>query len=681
MKSGRLERAQKITRLMDCFKAGDLTAAQVIAWQLVDADSKDVEARYLLAQIVFKAGGRDAIDLMKTTLELDPLNVAYNNDYGVMLASQGRWNEAVIAYDIAAALDRDNIDVHFNLALALFRTGQNERARGELDLVLAQWADLPAALALDGELLRMEGQPVKAVEALRKAIERGLETSEIYINLAMALEDADRGEEAAEALCKADQVGGADTDAWFHLGNFYLVKGNKILAERYFRQTVKLRPNFAEAYYNLGVLLQEKGDTTAAVECYSCAQAADPYLAVVYNNLGTLEMDEGRLESARTNFKRAVEIDPGSVRAWCNLGSVNYCLHQIEESEAAFRCALDIQPEDAAAHRDLGVLLLLSGRFPEGWSHFYGKSHWQNGDMAAKQPVWTGDDPGEQTLLVHGLQGLGDNLQFARYLPLLSFGRARICFWCPPPLYRLFAFHAAAWRVDILSSTTMDLPPFDVWIDLQSLSWRMGTTLENIPARIPYLASPPELAEKWSTRLAQLSGMKVGIVWSGRIGTYAWQKFRSMHLRQFEPLFKVGGIHWVSLQKGDAAKQIAEEGWSDLILNVMDEVEDFADTAAIVANLDLVIGVDTSVPHLAGAMGKPVWLLNRFSTDWRWLLDREDSPWYPTMRIFRQASLGNWDPVISHMAEVLADRVSENGGNPALILKVPKDLAANPATN
>jgi hypothetical protein len=257
--------------------------------------------------------------------------------------------------------------------------------------------------------------------------------------------------------------------------------------------------------------------------------------------------------------------------------------------------------------------------------------------------------------LVYSEQGLGDSLQFTRYLPLLrrSCPEARIHFGCQTPLFRLLESNAPAWGIEVLPSVvTGDLPSFDVHVALLSLPFRMSTTLTSIPADVPYIAPPPSLVEKWAARLDPLPGRKVGVVWSGS-GILPVSRFRNARLKQLEPLFDVGGISWVSLQKGDASGQIVSEGWPGLILNMMDEAEDFADTAAIVANLDLVISVDTSVPHLAGAMGKPIWLLDRFDADWRWLVGREDSPWYPTMRIFRQTSFGDWDSVIPRVAEAL----------------------------
>jgi hypothetical protein len=220
--------------------------------------------------------------------------------------------------------------------------------------------------------------------------------------------------------------------------------------------------------------------------------------------------------------------------------------------------------------------------------------------------------------------------------------------------------------------------PIDYHILLLSLPYRLGTTLATIPADVPYLEPPGGFIARWRQRLSGLGGKKIGLAWSGD-EAYLSHRFRNMSLRQFLPLLDLPGISWVSLQKGGARGEIEAAGWSGKILDPMDEVVDFAGTAAIIANLDLVLAVDTSVAHLAGAMGVPVWLMNRFDTDWRWLTDRSDSPWYPTMRIFRQTSSGDWDSVMPRVAEALAAWVTEGGGNPARTLATPEVLAASPA--
>lgn len=671
-RDGASDRKREIGQLVTSFAAGDLVAAERIARRLLESGRQDEEALHLLAQIVYRQGrAAESIELMRELLGVNPLQASYNNDYGVMLASLGRWDEAATAYGMAVVLDQNNIDARFNLALALFRTKHKERARVELDRLLALSPALPEAVALNGELLREEERPAEAAEAFMKAIEAGLETSDVYVNLGLALEDLNRGDEAIQALQTADQLDDGDAAACFHLGNFYRNKGDKARAEQFFRRAVSLRPEFAEAHNNLGLLLQESGEAARAAECFEKALSSDPGMDAAHTNLGSSRVREGWMESAIDSFQRALEINPGSAEAWNNLGNVYFRLHRLEEAEDAYRRSLEIKPEYVEADLNLGILLLLRGKLAEGWPSY--ESRWKMPGVAEKrpkfsQPEWTGDPLGSRTLLVYSEQGMGDNLQFVRYLPLLRqrYPEAKIYFWCLPPLYRLFQSCAAAWGIEALPPTVPDgLPPIDVQIALLSLPWRMGTTLENIPANVPYIAPPPGLAEKWAAWLAHLPGRKVGVVWaSGEI--YAFHKFRTVRLKQLEPLLGVEGISWVSLQKGNGASQIVSEGLSGKILDLMDEVEDFADTAAIIANLDLVVSVDTSVPHLAGAMGVPVWLLDRFDTDWRWLLERADSPWYPSMRIFRQTSFGDWNSVMPRAAEALAAWVAEQGGTAAL---------------
>ncbi|MDR2786884.1 MAG: FkbM family methyltransferase [Candidatus Accumulibacter sp.] len=692
-------RAEKIGRLAARFDAGDLAAAEDVARGLVADDPRDEQALHFLAQILFRQGQakkiadltQEAADLMKTVLEIDPTNASYNNDYGVMLAALGRWWDAAAAYEMASVLDRNHFDARFNLALALFHIGQRERARAGLDQVLALRPDLPDALALDGELLRAEGEPAKAVEAFRKAIERGSETPIVHVNLGLALREAGRDEEALEAVRVAERIGDADANTCFQLGNFYRGEGktgdkdrgegktgDKALAERHYRRALALFPDFSEAYNNLGLVLRDS-DPLQAMECFVYALMSNPACVSAHINLGSMRAQDGLFEASILNFKYALKLDPRSVNARNGLALAYQCMHRLDESEQAFRRSLEVQPEGSEAQTCLGVLLLLCGRYREGWPYY--ENRWRVPDRIEKrpefsQPEWTGDDLGSRTLLVYTEQGYGDNLQFARYLPLLHrrYPQAKLYYWCLPPLLRLFKSHAAGWGVE-LQARTAELPPlsFDARVALLSLPLHLDTTLEDIPADIPYLASPPELIEKWATRLGPLPGKRVGLVWSGS-ESYLSQKRRSVRLKQFGPLLEVGGIHWVSLQKGKEAGQIAEEDLTGRIIDVMDEVEDFADTAAIIANLDLVIGVDTAVLHLAGAMGKPVWLLNRFDTDWRWLLEREDSPWYPTLRIFRQTSFGDWDSVVSRVAETLTGWVIEGGSDPVWTLDVPGAL-------
>ena len=662
--SGYGSRQAALGRLAAFFTAGDFISAERVAREMLASDHDDEEAAHLLAQILNRQGRvSEAVDWMARVCVQNPLCAAYHNDHGVMLAALGRWGEAAQAYTAAVTLNAQHVDARFNLALALFRTKRLAEARIALDQLFGFAPDIPEMDVLQGELLRAEGRPAEAVEALMRAISRGMDSADVHVNLGLALEDMHRGVEAEEALLAANRTAaGKDAAACFHLGNLYRDRGRKDQAEDYYGQALRLRPDFPEAYNNLGLLLQERGESERAKACFDEAVSADPELDAAHTNRGSALLKQGWMDAAIESFKRALEINPASAEAWNNLGNVYYRLHRLEEAEAAYRQATKLKPEYAEAELNLGILLLLRGNFKEGWPSY--ESRWLMPGVAEKrpkfaQPEWTGEPLGTRTLLVYSEQGMGDNLQFVRYLPLLRqrYPEAKIYFWCLPPLYRLFAGCAAHWGIEALPPTVVGgLPPIDVQIALLSLPLRLETELATIPADVPYILPDPALVAKWAARLGDLPGKKVGVVWaSGEI--YAFHRFRTVKLRQLEPLFDVQGISWVSLQKGSGESQIESEGLSGKIFNPMSEVEDFADTAALIANLDLVISVDTSVPHLAGAMGVPVWLLDRFDTDWRWLLDRSDSPWYPSMRIFRQTAFGDWNTVMPFAAEALADRV------------------------
>ncbi|MBI2307779.1 MAG: tetratricopeptide repeat protein [Rhodocyclales bacterium] len=643
---------------VNLFQRGDLAGAETACQHLLQQEPDNEISLYLLAQVLHGRGRpEEAAACLRRLVAINPAQSRYHNDLGVMLAAKGKWPEAEACYRLAVAVDAGNADAVFNHALALLRLKRIDEARSALGRLPVALADLPDVCALRGELARAAGDAELAVREFRKAISLGLSTADVHVNLGLALEDLSREEDAFDELCRAERIDPDDAMACFHLGNSHRARGDIETATRYYRKAIALRPDLAEAHNNLGLLLQPS-DEAAAAECFQRALDIAPNLDAAYTNLGSCRIKQGAMEAAVESFRKALELNPDSHEAWNNLGNVYLRLQRLGEAEHAYRQALRLQPEYREADLNLGILLLLRGDFQAGWPHY--ESRWAMPEISAKrpkfkQPEWLGEPLAGRTLLVYAEQGMGDNLQFARYLPLLRerHPQARILFWSVTPLFRLFANCAARWGVEILPPTVqLDTLSIDCHAALLSLPGRMGTTLESIPAQIPYIVPDRELVERWAARLGKLPGKKVGIVWaSGE--TYVYHRFRTMRLTQLAPLFDIAGVSWVSLQKGRAEAEIAEAGWQARIVDPMGDVEDFADTAALIANLDLVVSVDTSVPHLAGAMGVPVWLLDRFDTDWRWLLDRSDSPWYPAMRIFRQSSFGQWSPVVAAAAEAL----------------------------
>ncbi|MEI7611291.1 MAG: tetratricopeptide repeat protein [Betaproteobacteria bacterium] len=649
-----------IGAIIACFSAGRLAEAERLARQRVEAEGNDETAIHLLAQCLYlQEKFSEAIDFMRRLLEISPTHAGYYNDCGVMQAALGHWSEAEALHRMSLVVDPSGMDAHFNLALMLFRQDKRTEALAELEVLEKMRPDFADLHALRAEILLAEEAPEEAVKSVLKAVELGLNSAEVLVNLSTALSQAGCGTEVEKLLRIALQIAPADSAAHYYLGNLLRAQGKTAEAESHYRQAIAIRPDFAEAHNNLGLTLQDQGDVVSAEEEFKCALNVAPKIGAVYNNLGNCYLKQGKIESARVNFLKAVEYSPELHEAWNNLGELYYRTQRLEEAESAYRQALVLKPDSVEAGLNLGILLLLWGRFEEGWVWY--EKRWEmpatrQNRPRFKQPEWAGEPLAGKTLLIYVEQGMGDNLQFVRYLRVLRerYPTARIYYWCLKPLFRLFSSYAASCGVELLPETVPGgVPPIDYHIALLTVPERLGTRLESIPAEVPYLTPSADLVKAWAVKLAGLNGKKVGLVWaSGE--AYLFHKFRTMQLEQLKPLLEIEGISWVSLQKGDAKSQIAAQGLTDKIVDLMDGAEDFADTAAIIANLDLVISVDTSVPHLAGAMGVPVWLLDRFDTDWRWLLDRTDCPWYPTMRIFRQTSFADWSSVVPRVVDALS---------------------------
>jgi tetratricopeptide (TPR) repeat protein len=357
-------------------------------------------------------------------------------------------------------------------------------------------------------------------------------------------------------------------------------------------------------------------------------------------------------------LERCVQLQPDFPEAHNNLGNAHRDQGRLEEAHACFARALELRPDYADAHWNRALLWLLQGDFEKGLPEY--EWRWQLKDFrrrAHSQPLWNGAPLGEQTLLLYAEQGLGDTVQFIRYAALARRHCGRIVVQCQPPLARLLAGYPG---VDQLVPEGVPLPPFDAHAPLLSLPRLLGTTLDTIPANIPYLHADPGLVALWRDELASGAGFKVGIAWQGST-KYRADRWRSMPLAQFEPLARVPGVRLFSLQKGFGREQVHGAGFpvTDLGGRLDEAHGAFMDTAAVLKNLDLVITSDTVIAHLAGALGVPVWVAVPFLPDWRWLLEREDSPWYPTMRLFRQAQPGRWDEVFQLLAEALGQHVGQ----------------------
>jgi tetratricopeptide (TPR) repeat protein len=612
-----------------------------------------------------QAGALDqALTAYRYVLSLQPEQADALHLLGILAYQQGRHAEAVDSIGRAIRQHRDRAPYHGNLGLALSALGRIEEAA----------AAYRQAVKLDptyleghnnlGNILRSTGQPVAAEASYRRALRLQPNHPVLVNNLASVLLAQARLAEAAEAYRHAIALQPDLAAAYAGLAETLGRSGRFADAEASFREALRLDPRLVEAHDNLGQVLLGLGRLVDAEASFRAALALQPGRAEAWTGLGTALLDQGRHGEAETAFRTALQAKPDLAAAHHGLGHVLYELDRLVESEASCRAAIVSDPEHASAHHNLAHLLLVTGRLDEGWRHF----EWRHALPTADRrrfvpPRWQGEPIEGRTLLIHAEQGLGDTLQFCRFVKLLAAmsntSRARLVFEVQPQLRRLMSGFGT---VAEIVARGEELPAFDLHCPLMSLPGVLGMELETIPADIPYLTVEPERAALWRERLASLEGLRVGLVWAGglrpeRPDLDRVDARRSMALERLAPLAAIPGVSFVSLQKGKAA-----EAPGPLALHDYSEaLDDFADTAALIDALDLVIGVDTAVPHLAGALGKPVWLMNRHDTCWRWLLDRDDSPWYPTLRQFRQQTRGDWDSVVADVATALGRLAAGHG--------------------
>ena len=459
-----------------------------------------------------------------------------------------------------------------------------------------------------------------------------------------------RNPEALDLIGRA--LAARPSSAWAHSNIGLVLRALTRHAEAVasFERALQLDPNDVDTIINLGGTLFALARYEEALAAAERVLALDPSWAEAFNLRGNVLQETGRLAEALASYDRAVAIDPDHA-VFCNRGSALQALNQHREAIASYDRAVALKHDYADAHWNGALARLCIGDLPGGFAKF--EWRWRTGDggPSFRQPLWLGAQPlSGKTILLYAEQGVGDCLQFARYVPLVTERGAQVLLAVHRELKALLSDLA-----DEIFAEGEALPPFDLRCPLLSLPLAFGTTLATIPADVPYVRADEERAARWQARLGASASLRVGLVWSGN-PAHKNDRRRSISFDQLAPLLAAPGVQFVSLQKEVRPSDAEAMGRSPLI-DLAAELHDFADTAAVVASLDLIISVDTAVAHLAGAMGKPVWVLLPFSPDWRWLLERHDSPWYPSAQLFRQPRIGDWASVIARVAEKLRYRV------------------------
>jgi tetratricopeptide (TPR) repeat protein len=436
---------------------------------------------------------------------------------------------------------------------------------------------------------------------------------------------------------------------------YHVSRANALLALGGFEEAIAacqtaLRHNrsSADALQTLGHALTDSRRTEEALAAYRNALRFNPSLPDLHNNLGTALRNLNRLDEAAVQLREALRRTPHDAGVLTNLSSVLKEQGKFDAAETCLRDALRLHPDNPVLHYNLGLLLLLTGRFDEGWRGF--EQRFRASAVPSRRfskPEWHGEPLAGRTLLIYAEQGLGDMIQFSRFLPLVA---GRVVFEVPGRMIRVLSGLPHA--VPAVAAGT-SLPPFDLVCPLMSLPLRLGASIE---ASQPSLSAEPALAERWRSRIGPHS-FKVGIAWQGNPNRHE-DNGRSVPLAEFQPLTRIAGVRLISLQRGFGSEQVGQWPMIETFGDELDSGPDaFVDTVAVMANLDLVISTDTAIAHLAGALGRPVWVPLRAVPDWRWMLDRPDSPWYPTMQLFRQSIHGEWAPVFQRIAQQLGNLV------------------------
>jgi len=541
------------------------------------------------------------------------------------------WDEPVRAVSAALAGFPRPVREDAPAALgALLRDGLADQTAGRAETAMQRYADVlrvdpeqPDALYLSGMFHLAGGRMQQGIALVQHALQRRPAFPAALFNLGMAFHALDREADAVEQFRQALALDPDMAEAHAALGGSLHKLARMEDARAAFLRALELRPDDAMAQLNCGVVLQAMSEIEAAIACY----------------------------------RHCLALQPDNLDGHNNLGTALAALHEMDAAIASYHRALALDPNHAQTHTNLGIALLQAGRYAKGWREWAWRLDTPQGKPEVRgfaQPEWTGAPIPGQILLLHAEQGLGDTLMLCRYVPLaLQRSGAVVILEVQPELVRLL--HAQTQGVQVLPRGAA-LPRFDWHCSLASLPGVFETTLDTVPADIPYLRAIRTAAMRWREKLSEVRGIRVGIVWAGNagLGTKTHNPVdqqRSLPLATLAPLARVPGVALISLQKGPASGQPRPDGM--ILHDWTDELADFADTAALVMCLHLVISVDTATAHLAGALGRPVWLLNRFHPDWRWLLGREDSPWYPTLRQFRQTARDDWTPVIAAVTDAL----------------------------
>lgn len=618
--------APLLTRAVELHRGGHFQEARAAYLAILAADERNAVACCMLGTLAHQQGDAEAaVEWMTRALDLEPRYVLACSNLGLVYLSLGRLEQAEGQLRKALAIDPAFDNAHALLALVL-------RERGDL---------------------------AGAEDALMRALSLNPSNADARNNLGNLCKDAGRLDDAEAHYREALTIRPGGATIWKNLGAVAIARGDWVAAASSFHAAIEAESEAADAWSSLGYALGRAGRLADAEAACRRALALRPDWPDALVNLASVLKDQHDLAAAEVQCRRAIALDPGHAGAWTQLGIIRQAQDDAIDAELCFSRAIGFDPSFATARYNLGAMNLLQGRYKDGFTLLESRfqafpQDYSSGKraelMSDVRRRWNGEPLAGRRLLVWSEQGFGDTLMMLRFLPLLpGLGAGRVTLLCERELRRI-AVSIPGVDAVLVPDDGEQLPEFDVHCPTMSLPFCCRFDGSSSPVPVPYITVSPDAKDTWTGRLPKRDGFRVGVAWAGN-PMLRDDALRSVPLAELAPLSRLDGVQWISLQKGAAVDQIV--CWEAPILDSMNDCRDFADTAALVSRLDLVIAVDTAVVHLAGAMGKRVWLLNRAGSEWRWGLTGTTSPWYPSLRIFRQRHALDWRPVIREIAAEL----------------------------
>ncbi|HEX3756663.1 MAG TPA: tetratricopeptide repeat protein [Rhizomicrobium sp.] len=579
---------------------------------------------------------------------------------GYALHRQGKLADAERLYVRLLETQPDNVDALHSLGILAVQSGRPQHGAALIGRAVAIAPHFAQAHVSLGSALLTLGQLAEALASFNRAITLDPRNANAHYNRALALLRLDRAAEALAGFDHAVALNPGHAEAYLNRGSVLIDLGRAADAVLAFDRAIALRPNFAEAWCNRGLAQRMLKRFDDALASYERAVGLNPGSAQVHYNRGNTLSDLKRWEEAVASFDRAIALEPASCETHVNRAQALTELKRLDEALAGYDRAIALNPGMAVPYLNKSQVLLLSGRFGEGWPLYeYRKKLVEPilSEAPAATP-WLGDlDIRGKTLLVESERGLGDIIQFARYAHLAQDLGAKVVLATPGRLVRLM--EGLIPSIEIVGADALSAS-CDFRIALLSMPLAFKNDADTIPGRVPYLRAEPELVRKWRTRIGH-RGFKIGICWQG--SRLAGAMDRSFSVAEFRNIARIPNLRLISLQKGGGTEQLRDLPAGMAVETLGEDFDSgpdaFIDTAAVMDSLDLVITADTAIAHLAGALGQPCWVALKHVPDWRWLLDRSDSPWYPTLTLFRQPVDGNWAGLFAEVEARLAEIISE----------------------